>query len=243
MITLLKKEISEFLSSLIGYIVIGVFLTAIGLFMWVFPGANNIIESGYATLDTLFVVAPWVYMFLIPAITMKSFSEEKRTGTLELLLTKPLKDWQIILSKYLAGLLLVGVALIPTLVYYFTVYNLALPVGNIDVGAIWGSYIGLFFLAGGFVSIGLFSSAISDNQIVAFIIAVFLSFFFYTGFDQISSFALFGTLDSYIIRLGINSHYLSLSRGVIDSRDVLYFFSLVAFFLLLTHLKLASRKW
>lgn len=243
MFTLLRKEINSFLSSLIGYIVIAVFLAAISLFMWVFPGSFNILESGYATIDTLFIIAPWVFMFLAPAVTMRTFSEEKRTGTLELLLTKPLSDWQIIGAKYAAGFLLVLFSLIPTLVYYYTVWQLGSPPGNLDSGATWGSYIGLLFLGGGFVAIGIFASSLSENQIVAFIIGVFLSFFCYVGFEQIASFSLFGTWDSLILLLGINEHYISMSRGVIDTRDVLYFASLIAFFLLLTRLRIQSRKW
>lgn len=243
MYTLLKKEIASFLSSLIGYIVIAVFLIAIGLFMWVFPGNFNVLDAGYANLDTLFVIAPWVFMFLIPAITMRTFSEEQRTGTIELLLTKPLSDWQIILAKYLAGFLLVLFSLLPTLVYYFSVQSLSVPAGNIDTGATWGSYFGLLFLGGGFVSIGIFSSSLSENQIVAFIIGVFLSFFTYIGFDQIASYDMFGPLDFFIQNLGMNEHYISMSRGVIDTRDLLYFISLSAVFMLMTKLRIESRKW
>ncbi len=241
--TLYRKEINAFLSSLIGYVVIAVFLAAISLFMWVFSGDFNILDGGYANIDTLFVIAPWVFMFLAPAITMRSFSEEQRTGTLELILTKPLTDIQIILAKFLAGFTLVLFALLPTLFYYYTVHELGSPKGNIDTGAMWGSYLGLLFLAGGFVAIGLFSSSLSNNQLIAFIIGVFLSFFCYIGFEQISSFDLLGTLDALVLNLGINEHYISMSRGVIDTRDLMYFLGLIAFFILLTRLKLQSRKW
>lgn len=243
MITLLKKEISSFLSSLIGYIVMVVFITTIGLFMWVFPGDFNILDSGYANIDTLFVIAPWVFMFLAPAITMKMFSEEKRTGTIELLLTKPLGDWEIILAKYLAGFLLVLFSLLPSLIYYYSVSQLGSPVNNLDTGGMWGSYIGLVFLSGGFVAIGLFASAITESQIVSFILAVFLSFFCYIGFESISALSLLGPIDSLIINLGINEHYISMSRGVIDTRDGLYFISLIAVFLIFTKTVLESRKW
>lgn len=243
MLTLLKKEIRSFLSSLIGYIVIIVFVTTIGLFMWVFPGDFNVMDAGYANIDTLFVIAPWVFMFLAPAITMRSFAEEKRTGTIELLLTHPLSDWQIILAKYLAGFLLVLFALIPTLVYYFSVHMLGNPSGNIDTGGMWGSYIGLLFLAGAFSAIGIFASSVTGNQIVAFILAVFLCFFCYIGFESISSLALFGTFDSIILKLGINEHYISMSRGVIDTRDVLYYISIIAVFMLFAKTSLESRKW
>lgn len=243
MLALFRKEISSFLNSLIGYIVIVVFLAIISLFMWVFPGEMNILDAGYANIDTLFVIAPWVFMFLVPAITMRSFADEKKSGTIELLLTRPLSDFQIIMAKYLAGVTLVLLSLIPTLVYYFSVHLLGNPVGNIDTGGMWGSYIGLFFLASGFVAIGIFSSSITENQIISFIVAVFLSFFFYIGFDSISNLALFGKIDALIIQLGIQEHYLSMSRGVIDTRDVVYFFSLAAFFLLVTKTVLESRKW
>ena len=244
MFPLLKKEIGSFLGSLIGYIVIAVFLVSIGLFMWVFPSEEfNVLESGYASIDTLFVLAPWVFMFLVPAITMRSFSEEKRTGTIELLLTRPLTDSNIIWAKYFAGLLLVIFALVPTLIYFYSVYQLGNPIGNIDTGGMWGSYIGLLFLAGGFVSIGIFSSSVTESQIIAFILAVFLCFFIYVGFESISSLDLLGEVDGLIMKLGINEHYISLSRGVIDTRDVIYFLSLIALFHVLTNLSLKSRKW
>jgi ABC-2 type transport system permease protein len=241
--SLLKKEIQSFLGSLIGYIVIVVFLTTIGLLMWIFPGNNNVLDSGYASIDTLFAVAPWVFMFLIPAITMRSFADEKKAGTIEFLLTRPLTDVQIILSKYFAGVLLVIIALLPTLVYFGSVYFLGSPVGNIDLGAMWGSYIGLLFLAAGFVSIGIFASSVTENQIISFIVAIFLCFFIYIGFDFISSLALFGSIDLLILKLGISEHYNSMSRGVIDTRDVLYFLSIITLFILITKTVLSSRKW
>ena len=242
MIALLRKEISVFFSTLTGYLAIVVFLAAISLFMWVFPGNFNVLESGYANIDTLFIIAPWVFMFLIPAVTMKSFSEEWRNGTIELLMTKPLSEWQIIIAKFLAGLLIVIFSLLPTLTYYWSVKALSLAPG-IDEGATWGSYFGLLFLASGFVAIGTFASVMSKNQIVAFILAVFLSFFFYVGFEQISDFSTIPGFDSFVENLGINEHYISMSRGVIDTRDLLYFLSLSGFFLYLTKLKLDSFKW
>lgn len=243
MFSLLKKEIQAFLGSLIGYIVIIVFLTIVSLIIWIFPSESNIIDNEYATLNPFFSIAPWVFMFLIPAVTMRLFSEENKTGTIELLLTKPLTDLQIIGAKYFAGFLLVLFSLLPTLIYYISIYQLGSPVGNLDQGGTWGSYLGLLFLASGFVAIGLFSSSLSDNQVIAFIIAVFISFFVYIGFDFIASFSLFGDIDLFIIKLGISEHYSSMSRGVIDSRDALYFISLIIFFLMLTKLKLSSRKW
>lgn len=243
MFSLLKKEIQSFLGSLIGYIVIVVFLTIIGLVMWVFPGESNVLDGEYATLGPLFSIAPWVFMFLIPAVTMRLFAEENRTGTIEQLLTKPLTDLQIIGAKYLAGLLLVILSILPTLIYFVTIYYLGFPKGNIDFGGMWGSYLGLLFLASGFVSIGLYSSSLSDNQVISFIIAVFLSFFFYIGFEFIESLGQLGGFDLIVLNLGISEHYTSMSRGVVDSRDALYFFSLIAFFILLTKVKLAARNW
>jgi len=191
MITLLKKEISSFLSSLIGYIVITVFLLVNGLFLWVFPSEFNILDFGYSNIDGLFMIAPFVFLFLIPAITMRLFADEKKSGTIEVLLTQPLSDFQIIMAKYLAGFALVIFSLLPTLVYFFSVYQLGLPAGNIDAGGMWGSYLGLLFLGSAFVAIGLFSSSLTDNQIVAFIISVFLCGFIYLGFEFIYSLDLY----------------------------------------------------
>jgi len=239
---LIRKEINSFLSSVIGYVAIVVFLLLTGLFMWGFEGSLNVLDQGYAALDTLFYVAPWVFMFLVPAVTMRSFSEEKRTGTIELLFTRPLTDLQIILAKYLGAVFLVLLALIPTLVYFYYVYVLGNPQGNLDIGGTVGSYLGLFFLAAGFTSIGIFASAVSENQVVAFIIALFLCFFCYSGLDQIASFELFGDFDRFVQRLSIAEHYDSMSRGVIDTRDVMYFVSLSGIFVVFTKTVLQSRK-
>ena len=242
MLTILKKEIRSFLSSLIAYVVMIVFLIAIGLFMWVLPD-YNVLDLGYANLDTLFDMAPWVFIFLISAITMRSFSEEKKTGTIEILTTKPLSDLQIILGKYFASVVLVLFVLLPTLLYYYTIYQLGAPKGNLDSGAILGSYIGLFFLASAFAAIGIFSSAVSDNQIVSFILSMFLCYCFYNVFDLFADFKLLGSYDSIVASLGINTHYRSISRGVIDSRDVLYFVSLILAFVWATKMVFGSRKW
>ena len=246
MFTLYLKEIRSFLSSLIGYIAICVFITLIGVFMWVIPsegGGYNLLDNGFANIDPLFFIAPWVYLFLIPAITMRSFSEEKKNGTIELLLTRPLTDLQIVHAKFFAGLSLVIVSLIPTLVYYYSIHVLGAPKGNLDTGGMWGSYLGLLFLGAGFVSIGIFASSIAENQVIAFIIAMLLCFFCYIGFEYISDSGLFGKSAAFLKGLGINDHYISMSRGVMDTRDVLYFGSLVVLFNLLTKLVLESRKW
>ena len=243
MYDLFIKELKSFLTSLIGYIVITVFLVTTGLFLWVFPMDYNILDARYANVTGLFMIAPFVFLFLIPAITMRSFADEKKSGTLEFILTQPLSEWAIILAKYLAGLVLVLFSILPTFIYVITVYYYGLPQGNIDMGATWGSYIGLLFLGGSFVAIGVFSSSLTDNQIVSFIISVFLSLFAYLGFEFIYSLDLFGKIDLFIRSLGIHAHYTSLSRGVIDTRDVVYFLSFIGFFLLLTKLSLESRKW
>ena len=242
MYSIFKKEIRSFLSSLIAYVVIIVFLLIVGLFTWVFAD-GNILAQGYASLDTLFFMAPWIFIFLISAITMRSFSEEINQGTFEILSTKPITDFQIILGKYLAAVCLVAFSVLPTLLYFYSVYQLGLPKGNIDMGATWGSYIGLILLGGCYASIGIFSSAATSDQIVAFVLGMFLCFFFYVGFQQISNLSLFGGWDSFIQNLGIQYHYDSISRGVVDSRDLVYFGSLISFFLGLTYIVLDSRKW
>jgi ABC-2 type transport system permease protein len=243
MLTLLKKEINGFLSSITGYVVIGVFLLVSGLFLWVFPLDFNILNFGFAGLDGLFSFSPFIFLFLIPAVTMRSFADERKAGTLEFLLTKPLGDLEIIMAKYLASLLIVIIALLPTLLYVFTVYQLGMPKGNLDLGGTWGSYLGLLFLAASFVSIGIFCSTLTSNQIISFILALLVSAFFYAGFETIYTLDLFGPIDLIIKSMGIAEHYQSMSRGVLDSRDLIYFLSLIAAFILLTRLVLQSRKW
>ena len=238
---LIVKEVRGFLGSLIGQVVVVVFLLLTGLFLWVFP--NNILDTGYADLAPLFFIAPWVFLFLVPAVTMRSFSEERRTGTIELLLTKPLTELQLVLAKYIAAVILIVVALLPTLVYWYSLHELAMPKGNLDTGGIIGSYIGLLLLACCFGAIGVFASAITENQVVAFMIAVFLCFFLYLGFDLIANFDAFGAMEGPIKRIGIQEHYASLSRGVVDLRDVLYFLGTITVFLLLTRTALQSHRW
>jgi ABC-2 type transport system permease protein len=242
MLSIFKKEIRSFLSSLIAYVVIIVFLLVIGLFTWIFAD-GNVLAQGYANLDILFFMAPWVFIFLISAITMRSFSEEIKQGTFEVLSTKPITDLQIVLGKYLASVSLIVFAILPTLLYFYSVYQLGLPKGNVDVGATLGSYIGLVLLGASYAAIGVFSSAVTPNQIVAFILSMFLCFFVYVGFDQLSNLSLFGGLDSWVQSLGIQVHYESISRGVVDTRDLVYFGSIVVFFLGLTLVVLDSRKW
>ena len=239
MYSILKKEITSYLSSLVAYVTIGVFLLVLGLFLWVFPD-SSILDYGYAGLDSLFNTAPYLFMFLIPAITMRSLAEERKEGTFELLLTRPLTDGQIVLGKFFACVLLVLFALIPTLVYYYSVYSLGNPAGNVDTGAVIGSYIGLFLLGSGFAAIGLFASSVSKNQIIAFTIAVFLSYFFYAGFDSLSS--LLSLQNLGLQNIGITAHYESVSRGVLDTRDLGYFVCLSAFFIWCTLLVIKLQR-
>ena len=239
MLSILKKEIISYLSSLVAYVTIGVFLLVLGLFLWVFPD-SSILEYGYAGLESLFSTAPYLFMFLIPAITMRSLAEEHKEGTFELLFTRPLTDWQIILGKYLASVLLVLFALLPTLVYYYSVSTLGTPQGNIDTGAVIGSYIGLFLLGAVFTAIGLFASSVTKNQIIAFTIAVFLCFFFYSGFDSLSQ--LLSLQDLGLQNLGITEHYQSVSRGVLDTRDLAYFIVVAGIFIWLTLFVIISQR-
>ncbi|TKG90411.1 gliding motility-associated ABC transporter substrate-binding protein GldG [Puteibacter caeruleilacunae] len=234
MFSLIKKEINSFLSTIAGYLVVVLFLAITGLFLWVFPGNFNIIEGGYASLIGLFQIAPWVYLLLIPAVTMRLFAEEKKSGTLELLMTRPLSAVEVVGAKYLAALFIVLLSLVPTLVYYYSVYQLGDIPGNIDTGATWGAYIGLFFLSAIYVAIGLFTSSITNNQIVAFLLAVTLSFLMYIGFDFIGQLSFNPDLQAMFVGLGINEHYLSISRGVIDTRDIIYFCSVIGMFLMST---------
>lgn len=242
MLTIFLKEINTFFSSLIGYIVVGVFLGILGLIMFVFPD-TSLLYYNYATLDQLFDIAPMVFVFLIPAVTMRSFAEENQTGTIELLTTRPISDLQIVLGKFFANLALVVFALLPTLLYYYTVYQLGSPKGNLDSGAIMGSYFGLISLAGAFVAIGVFASSLANNQIVGFILATFLCFIFHWGFFFFSKLPVFvGKVDDIVQMIGIDYHYASISRGVIDTRDVIYFVSLIGVFVAMT-VALEKRKW
>jgi len=243
MYSLYRKEIKSYLSSLIGYIFIGVFLIIAGLFIWVFPNINNVLFSNVASLHGLFGTAKFLFLFLIPAITMRTFAEEKHRGTLELLLTKPLTDSQIIGAKFLASLTLLVIALLPTLLYVVSVYNLGSPPGNIDLGSTWGSYLGLIFLGATFISIGMFASSTTPNQIVAFVLAAPLCFLMYFGFEFIYGFEVLGNWGFFIKKLGIEYHYDSISRGVIDLRDLIYFVSVSLLFLIATRVMLLSRKW
>lgn len=240
MLAILKKEINTFFASPIGYLVIGVFLVLNGLFLWVFKGEFNILDNGLANLSPFFLLAPWILIFLVPAVTMRSFSDEKKQGTLELLVTKPISHFNIVLGKYFGALVLILVALIPTLLYVYTILQLGNPEGNLDIGSTIGSYFGLFFLIVAYTAIGVFASTLSDNQIVAFIIAVFICFFFYFGFEGISNYNVFDNLVD-MENLGMASHYNSMSRGVIDTRDLIYFISIALAFLVFTKMRIQKQ--
>lgn len=241
MFAILKKEINTFFASPIGYLVISVFLLLNGLFLWLFKGEFNILDNGFADLTSFFLLAPWILIFLVPAVTMRSFSDEKKQGTIELLLTKPISHLQIVLGKYLSALILISLALVPTLLYVYTISKLGQPEANLDMGSILGSYFGLLFLVAAYTSIGMFASSLTSNQIVAFIVAVFICFFFYFGFEGLSEFNLFGDL-FYVEKLGMDSHFKSMSRGVIDTRDVIYFLSITVLFIVLTILNIKRKE-
>jgi ABC-2 type transport system permease protein len=242
MYSIFKKEISSFFSSVTAYLVISVFLIITGMFMWVFTD-YSVLEYNFATMQQLFSIGPLVFLFLIPAVTMRSFADERAKGTIEFLSTKPITDFQIVMGKFLANFLLVAFALLPTVIYYYSIVNLGYPQGNIDSGEVLGSYIGLFCLAGAFVAIGMFSSALTDNQIVAFILGAFLCFVMHWAFAYIARIPAFiGSLDQIIANIGMSQHYDSISRGALDTRDIIYFISVLSFFIYLTYAVLKSRK-
>lgn len=234
-----KKELRQFFSSLTGYIAIIVFLLVNGLVLFVFE--DNILDFGYATLDRFFQLAPWILLLLIPAITMRSFAEEFKTGTFEILQTRPLSRWQVVGGKYLGSLIVVFIALLPTVVYIFTIQKLSSE-GGLDIGATMGSYIGLFILAAVFTAISICSSSFTNNAVVAFIISLIGCALLYYGFSAISKLpALANGPDYYVEMLGIDFHYRSISRGLIDTRDIVYFLSMIFLFLTITNRNLLKR--
>lgn len=238
--SIIVRELKSFFGSPIGYLVIAIFLLLNGLFLWIFNGEYNILNSGFADLSPFFTIAPWILIFLIPAVTMRSFSDEKKQGTLELLLTKPLSIWEIVNGKFLGAMLLIVIAIIPTFIYVYVISSLGMPEGNIDMGSTIGSYFGLLFLIAAYCSIGIFTSTLSENQIVAFILSVFLCFVFFFAFEGLATYL--PSIENFISSMGMDNHFKSMSRGVIDTRDVLYFISLTILFLSLTVFKLKSSK-
>ena len=242
MYAVFKRELFSLLNSLMAYITIGVFLLAAGLLLWFFPD-TSILEYGYAELTGFFSLAPFLFMFLIPALTMRSFAEERREGTYILLATRPLTDWQILLAKYFACLVLVVFALLPTLIYYYSISQLGMPQGNIDGAAVAGSYIGLLLLSAAFTAIGVFASSLTKNQVIAFAVAVFICFIGYNGFDAMSQVFALRYFENALLALSVNEHYQSMSRGVLDTRDLVYFISFVLLFLTAARLVIGGRKW
>ncbi len=239
MLPILKKEFNSFFASPTAYLVMGIFLLINGLLLWVFNDGLNILNAGFADLNNFFYLVPWVLLFLIPAITMKTFADEFQSGTIEILITKPISIWSIVLGKFFAVLLLIMMAIIPTIVYIYSIYQLGNPPGNIDYGSTIASYVGILFLASSYASIGVFTSTLSKNQIVAFLLAFFISFIFYYGFDAMAD--LFES-SSYTVKLfGMNEHFKSMSIGVIDTRDILYFLSITIFFLFITKQQLTNE--
>jgi len=232
---MIKKELHTFFASPIGYLVIALFLLLNSLFLFVFKTDFNILNAGFADLNPFFYLVPWIFIFLIPAVTMRSFSDEIQAGTIEILKTKPISNWQIVKAKYSGAFLLIIFALIPTLLYFLTVFKLGNPIGNIDIASTIGSYIGLLLLAGSFVAIGVFSSTLSSSQIVAFLIAVTISFILYYLFEILAESFPFKAY--FIQKLGMYAHYQNLSKGLIQIKDVVYFLSVIAFFLYLTKLR------
>jgi ABC-2 type transport system permease protein len=243
MYALFIKEVRSFLNSLIGYIAIGVFLILTSLFIWFFPGLENIFDTNQATLNALFYDAPIIFLLLVPAITMRAFAEEKRQGTIEFLFTKPLTELDIVLAKFFAGVFLVLFSLIPTLIYFISIFYLSTPVGNVDTGGIIGGYLGLLMLGAGFVAIGVFCSSLTQSQVLSFILSLALCFMFYTGFEYAAEGFESGVTQYWVQKIGIFSHYTSIRRGIIDTRDVIYFIGLIVTFITLTKLSLLSRKW
>ena len=229
-----KKEISSFFTTPVGYLVMGLFLVLTGLFLWVFKGPFNILDYGFADLSLFFLLAPWILLLLIPAVTMRCFSEEQKLGTLELLQSKPIATTALVMGKYLGALILVLLAILPTVLYVATIYNLGIAAGNLDTGLIWGSYGGLILLIALYVSIGLMCSTLTENQIVAFLGAILLCFLLYYGFESLSTLFSDGETVLGIQNLGIKAHYERISLGIVDSRDLLYFLSLNAFFIFLS---------
>lgn len=243
MSSVIWKEINSFFSSLTGYVVIAVYVVINGMFMWILPGEWNIFDNGYASLDTFFIISPWVFLLLVPAVTMRMFSEERRSGTLELLITRPLTERDIVYGKYISAIILVLLSILPSLLYIVTICILGETPCNFDRGGTAGAYAGLFLLASVYAAVGLFASSVTTNQVASFIIAVSAGFILYAGFDLFALLPGLRGIDEAVISLGINEHYRSISRGVIDLRDLLYFAVVTLIFTEATRLQIVSRNW
>lgn len=238
MFAIFKREVRSFFTSPIGYLIVGSFLLLNGLFLWVFKGEYNIFDYGFADLGNFFLLAPWIFIFLVPAITMKSFSEERKMGTLELLLIKPISAWNLVLGKFWGAFFMCIIAVVPTIIYVFAISSLGIVEGNYDLGVVIGSYFGLLFLIAAYTSIGIFSSTLSDNQIIAFLVGILVCFLVFNGFDAMASLFSNGGTQQVLADFGARSHFDSIARGVIDTRDLVYFISLTVLFLYLTFQRL-----
>lgn len=234
MFAIFKREVRSFFTSPIGYLIVGSFLLLNGLFLWVFKGDYNIFDYGFADLGNFFLLTPWIFIFLVPAITMKGFSEERKMGTLELLLIKPISVWKLVMGKFWGAFFLCIIAVVPTVVYVFSISSLGVIEGNYDLGVVFGSYFGLLFLIGAYTAIGIFASSLSDNQIIAFLVGILICFVVFNGFDALSSLFTNGETQQLIKGFGAQSHFESIARGVMDTKDLVYFISLTLFFLYLT---------
>ncbi|NNJ88307.1 MAG: gliding motility-associated ABC transporter permease subunit GldF [Eudoraea sp.] len=241
MYAIFKREITAFFTTVTGILALGLFLVVNGLLLWVFKGPFNVLDYGFADLSAFFMLSPFIFLFLIPALSMKSFSEEKKLGTLELLLMKPISPWELVLGKFLGIMVLAIIALVPTLVYVWTISALGSEAGNFDSGLVTAAYFGMILLLSAYTAIGLFASTLSENQIVAFLVAIIIALFMYSGFQAISGVLLGGGISLFIENLGMQSHYERMGRGIIDTRDVIYFISLAVFFLFLSVTRLKQR--
>jgi ABC-2 type transport system permease protein len=240
--TIFKKEVFQYLSTATGYISMAVFLLATWLFCWVIP-STSFVDFGFAEMDSFFEIAPYILLFLVPALTMRLFSEEFKSGTFELLITKPIGRLKIIFGKYLSAWFLILITLLFTIVYFTSLYQMANPIGNIDSSGILGSYLGLWLLGGVFCAIGVFASCLSDNQIIAFIISFVLSYILYDGISRIAEIeSLSGDISYFLQNFSLLAHYESLGRGVVDSRDLLYFLGLIFLFLYSSKIVLGIKK-
>ena len=241
MLAIFRREITSFFTTATGMLALGLFLAINGLLLWVFKGPFNVFDYGFADLSAFFMLSPFIFLFLIPALSMKSFSEEKKTGTLELLLMKPISPWELVLGKFFGIMVLGIIALAPTLVYVWGISALGTEIGNFDIGLVLGAYLGMILLLTAYAGIGLFASTLSENQIVAFLSAILLALFAYLGFEAISGVLSDGGISLFIENLGMQAHYERMGRGIIDTRDVIYFLSLAVFFLFLTVTRLKQR--
>ena len=242
MITLYKKEISIFFSTIIGYLIIGLFLLISSLILWHDISEINILDNAYASLDSFFTIAPLIFLLFIPSVSMRVFSEEFKTGTIETLITKPISSFEIVTAKFFAVLSLVIIAILPTITYVISIYFLGETTGNLDLAAVVGSYVGLLLLSSIFASISVYASSLSNSQIVAFILAIIMSSFFFFGFDILSQLPFLQTVDLTLQKIGISYHYNMMSKGLIKLSALVYFISVSLLFIKLTEVVIKNKK-